>query len=250
MTDKEYFAIDSMSCSSLKLFARSPAHMLAGIEPTEAMNTGTMIHKWILEHHDFYSDYTLIPDELKGLNKNTNAYKDFKKDNDKIIIDDSDLEMLHAITHNLKALTHTRSGLSYYDIIQQSKKEIAVQGVIENVKYKGKIDALHEGLKLIIDLKKTDDAELFKFKAKNYKYHWQNWIYRELVSDLYFDMYDFLFLAIESKKPYGIKAYNITLDDLKKAGEDVCYYTNKYAEWVEAGKPYQLYSDNIETLYF
>jgi hypothetical protein len=246
--DEDYFKLPYLSTSSLKLFVKSPAHMLAGIDKTPSMEKGIMIHKWVLEKDTFFEDYATIPEELKEISKSTKAYQEWKKSNTKEVVSDNDIIMLEAIENNLKLLKHD-SGMSYFDILQESKKEYAIIDKIEEVDFKGKIDAFHEGLKLIIDLKSCQDALDFKFKAKYQNYQWQAWAYSELLLNVYLDSYDFIFLAIETSKPFGIKAYRCTLNDLADSEMQVKKEIQKYKKWVEAGKPYQIYSDEIDTLY-
>lgn len=65
MPFEQYLAIDALSATGLKLFARSPWHYRNRVEtdPTPAMLRGTLAHCAVLEADAMASRYAVVPDE-------------------------------------------------------------------------------------------------------------------------------------------------------------------------------------------
>ena len=249
MKDSEYFAIDKMSTSSLKRFAKSPAHYMTPFNPTSSMNTGTLIHTAILEPEVFVKKYVVERAEFKGMNKNNKEYKEWKGsmiDSGKEIVSQDDLDMIEQIKLNLSIMKY--EDISLLELLEQSQRELALFGTINDIEFKGKLDAINENYKVLIDLKTCQDSEFFYHDARKLKYNWQAWIYRELYLQNTLDCFDFLFITIETKKPYGCRLFLANDDTYNRAGKQVNNCLDRYKAWIDDNKPYRVYSDDVSIL--
>lgn len=113
---KEYVALEGINASTLKNYLKSIRHgnykLANPIKTTPAMAFGTMVHKYILEHDDFYNEYAIMPtcpEELWLKKDNTRYIKKPKavtewEDNlpsDKIYVSHEEMLKLNCIRDNL-----------------------------------------------------------------------------------------------------------------------------------------------------
>lgn len=79
MTDIEYFAMNAINASRLKLAAKSLAHYWAYKQPatTDAMRKGTMFHAFILEPEEFEERYDVLPDIDRRTKAGKEVYNSF-----------------------------------------------------------------------------------------------------------------------------------------------------------------------------
>ena len=251
MSDADYFKDKSLSNSFLVRLSKSMAHAKTPITPTPAMETGTMIHRYFLEQADFFNLYIHAP----KIDKRTKDYKEFAKENEgKLFITEADSKMLDGITESLKNYYlkdenpfETKNNLpaeSAYDIIKKSETEIAGFWEQDGQKCKMKIDAIYNKT-LLIDLKKTYDVEQFKWSVKKYKYYRQAAFYLSGYKAITGIDAIFVFLAIESAPPYGVKAFKLSDASLKQG-----YDENHMAIWTHKHyKPSKkIYADGVEEL--
>lgn len=253
MLDDEYFRAKGLSNSFLIRFDISPAHALTSKEPTQAMNDGTILHKFILENEDFYNMYIIAHECMTD--RRLKEYKDFAKENEgKEIILYSDFHELEKIKQNIDSYI-LEDNITVKEIFDQSQSEMAFfwEEKINDkiVLRKGKSDKLYLGKEynIIFDLKKVENCLKFWRSVRDYRLDRQAATYIDGVTELTGKPTYFYFLSIEMTKPFGVKCYK--LDDLIIQNARVENYNSiiKWQEWQERGVKPELYPNGIETIY-
>jgi len=261
MSDKEYFNLPAASNSFLVRLSKSLAHAKTPMTPTPAMKIGTMIHRYFLEPEVFAETYIL---ELP-IDKRTKKYKNFKEDHKgKILYSGKDQEMLDGIEKVMSEYTLTAPGeenpfeiekkpelpcVNVRDLIRNSVTEVAGFWRQDGIDCKMKIDAIYAiyDKALLIDLKKTYDIEQFKWSVKKYKYYRQAALYLSGYKAITGIDATFIFLAIESSAPYGVKGFTLSDAMLKQGQEE-----NEAALWLYKNmNKYQenkVYNNGVEAL--
>ena len=86
---------------------------------------------------------------------------------------------------------------------QPRRVEVPFEFDLFGHKFKAKPDAIIDSMRLILDIKTTDDAspDRWKWSAVDYGYHRQAWIYQEAVGGQDFERYRFIFAVVEKPKP-------------------------------------------------
>ena len=239
ITDEEYFKIDALSNSFLKNFDRSPAHAFTGIEKTPAMKKGSQIHDLILQPEKFYDEHKII----EKINRNTKEYKKIVEENpDKEIMFTEELDELLEIQNAV--LKAKFEGVPLSLILCETLNEVYDTYEEMGEVIKGKVDAVDVENHIIFDLKKTDDASNFQKAINNYKYYRQAWLYKEIHFENYGKLPRFIFIAIEEKKPYGVRFYELNNDYMELGKIEVIKSIQEYKEWKARGSDKsECYSD-------
>ena len=245
--DPAYRRSSNVSQSELKEVLRSPAHWAARYGPnaepsfpSAAMIMGTALHCKVLEpelfNGQFYDrserskDLTVaelkaqleedgieIPKGAKKSDLEALRYPDGKPVDKRTSLSSEDFEMVQGMADALR--THSIAG-TWFDpgrTNYRRNNEISIyldeHASGYNLPLKGRIDRLEktkDGWR-ILDLKTTDDArpEVFQKKAYNLGYHIQAAFYTHLVKAAFGDglPVEFVFCAIERKRPHGIRLY-------------------------------------------
>jgi len=257
MSDKEYFSLPAASNSFLVRLSKSLAHAKTPITPTPAMKIGTMIHRYFLEPEVFAETYIL---ELP-IDKRTKKYKNFKEDHKgKILYSGKDQEMLDGIEKVMEGYRLVSKEenpfeiekkpyfpeINVRDILKYSEPEVAGFWKQNNINCKMKIDAIYDKT-LLIDLKKTYDIEQFKWSVKKYKYYRQAAFYLSGYKSITGIDATFIFLAIESSAPYGVKGFTLSDAMLKQGQEE-----NEEALWLyknqDKNHDDKVYNNGVEVL--
>tara|TARA_R110000787_G_scaffold43672_2_gene106964 strand:- start:1286 stop:2014 length:729 start_codon:yes stop_codon:yes gene_type:complete len=189
----------TLSYSSIKEFAKSPAHYLAYInrerKSSPAMDLGIAVHMSILEPKKFKDRFSVTE-----LRKNTNAFKDLQKENEKMkFLNKSDWYTVNKLTESV--LSHP---LASELLDGAERKEEWVEGMIKGIKFRGIVDAY--GVNYLVDLKTCRDGSPKEFQrsAYNFQYYLQAAIYSELTG-----LEDFWIVTAETVAPYNITPYLI-----------------------------------------
>jgi len=258
MSDKEYFSLPAASNSFLVRLSKSLAHAKTPMTPTPAMKIGTMIHRYFLEPEVFADTYIL---ELP-IDKRTKKYKNFKEDHKgKILYSGKDQEMLDGIEKVMAKYKLTTPGeenpfeiekkpelpnIDVRKLIFNSDTEVAGFWKQDGIDCKMKIDAIYDKT-LLIDLKKTYDVEQFKWSVKKYKYYRQAALYLSGYKAITGIDATFIFLAIESSAPYGVKGFTLSDAMLKQGQEE-----NAEALWlyknIDKNHNNKVYNNGVEVL--
>jgi exodeoxyribonuclease VIII len=85
---------------------------------------------------------------------------------------------------------------------QPKRVEVPFEFDLFGHKFKAKPDCIVDSMRLIVDIKTTDDAShKWLYSAKDLGYHRQAWIYRHALSLETGIDYDFIFAVVEKPKP-------------------------------------------------
>ena len=206
--------------SGLDLIARSPAHYWARyLDPnrvrkpdTPAQAFGSLVHAAILEPHKVEKLYVVAPD----LNKNSNAYKDWKATHAGLLIVDADdmqtaLQMRDAVMSNARARQLLELGGITEEPIYARDPET---GVLVKIKP----DRYIPSHRIILDLKTTTDARPHAFakSVAEYRYHVQDAFYTDVAAWAGDAVDWFFFIALEKEPPYGVAVYQLDSDATDK----------------------------------
>jgi hypothetical protein len=229
---------DYLSYSALKQFAKSPNHylMYVGREfvETPAMVLGSALHCAVLEPDEYCKRYTIAPkfDRRTKAGKEQAEAWELATDGVTGITAEQD-QAVAAMTHAI--VSHRVAA----DLLEQTRREVPVEGNIEGVQFKGIVDAL--GDRYAVDIKTTTDAspEGFRRQASQLDYHLQAAIYTQLTGKA------FKWIAVESAPPYNVAVYEPTIDSMDAAD---AYLRNLIADFIVwDGKPVG-YGENIYEL--
>jgi len=228
-TAEEYFKEPYVSNSFLIAFDRSPLHAMTPKEATKEMQTGTLIHSYILDQ---------IAPVVCDLDKRTKEYKTFAAENEgKVFITSEQQQMLDAVNDAVNELKiDGRSFCEYYD---DGIKEASIFWDDK----KGKADLISG--QYIFDLKKTQDASAFHWSIKNYKYYRQAAWYLEGLKAATGKDGRFIFIAIETEPPYGVKMYELDAEYLALGDRENIMSYMAYKDWLDKGRPKIAYKNDL-----
>jgi hypothetical protein len=249
MIDKEYFELKALSVSFLKGFERSPAHAFTRTDPTDSMSFGSLVHYFILQP-EIFTDLYIVSD----LDGRTKEGKQLREDNpDKQIIKSDVLKDLITIRDNLNRMKFNGRPMS--EIIDIASKEYAVTWDYDgyDLACKGKMDMYYNdiGKNYIFDLKTCQDArpESFKWDIKKYGYDLQAGWYLDGVQANTDNPAEFIFIAIETKAPFGIQFHKLSTDMLNSARVRNHLIVDKYRDWLLFGGDRNIcYSNEINII--
>lgn len=209
---KDYHARAEISKSDLDLLAKSPYHFKFKDEfekpDSKALILGSAVHKLVLEPADFLKEFVAEPKADKRTKEGKEVYAEFLKGSEgKIILDAEAYEKATAIANAVNSMRETAL------FLKDGLAEQSYFAEIEGVPVRCRPDFLNEALGLCVDLKTTSDASAdgFAKSVANFNYHIQAAFYTDILRLCGKRVENFLFIAVETKKPYMTGFY--TLDE-------------------------------------
>jgi hypothetical protein len=123
-------------------------------------------------------------------------------------------------------------------------------------RFKAKPDCIVDSMKLIVDIKTTDDASPHKWQwsAVDYGYHRQAYIYQQAVQLETNEWYRFIFAVVEKPKPSTrgipptVALYELDSDTVRMGLEDSAGLVLQYESRLETNNWQQPYSSGIVPL--
>lgn len=204
-----YFAHPSMSCSMIREILRSPAHFKYRYidghkdKDTPAKLFGTITHTALLEPRRFLDQYVIAPD----LNKNTNAYKDWKAGlpAETLILKREEADAIITMCENVSS--HPVAG----DLLRGATMEHSLYFEEEETGIQCRVrpDAITDD-GYVVDLKTTRNAsrEQFMRSIANYRYDISAGLYTHAFERVFKQPpKGYVFIAIESDAPYSVAVY-------------------------------------------
>lgn len=220
----EYDAINAINMSKLKDIKKSPYHFWANhlspnkqkTEETEALRFGTLCHKFVLEHKDFYNDYVIAPKFDKRTKIGKADYEQFVFQHLGKLF--TDQEEINIVTQMRAALM--RKQASFVLFKDDAIYEQAMVWNDNGVACKAKLDLYIPPCKeypngIIVDYKTCQSAKVEDFtkSAFNFGYHNSAAYYSKGFQQVFktdgFPI--FIFAAQEKEAPYETAFY--TADD-------------------------------------
>lgn len=183
----------ALSSSSLKKLLQSPKAYQASLrmsDNSQALRDGRLVHLAVLEKHKL--------NELVIIN-GTKAKKEFKEavveHGDHMVYTESEMNNAYWIADAI----HSNSEASY--LLDDCEYEVSGVGMIEDLPFRAKADAITKDRSLIIDLKTTSvDLNDWHWSAKKFKYALQAALYMMI-----FGANEFIFIVIDKNtKDIGI----------------------------------------------
>jgi hypothetical protein len=139
---------------------------------------------------------------------------------------------------------------------QPKRVEVPFEFDLFGHKFKAKPDAIIDSMKLIVDIKTTDDASphRWQWSAVDYGYHRQAWLYQKAVNLEVGEWYRFVFAVVEKPKPSTrgipptVALYELDIGTVMMGREDVLTLLNDYERRLETNNWQQPYSSGIVPL--
>ncbi len=139
---------------------------------------------------------------------------------------------------------------------QPRRVEVPFEFDLFGHKFKAKPDCIVDSMKLIVDIKTTDDASphRWQWSAVDYGYHRQNAIYREALRNDTGEWYRFVFAVVEKPKPSTrgipptVALYELDPDTVLMGYEDTQRLVQDYEDRTANGWWQQYYSSGIVPL--
>lgn len=219
----EYKSWPELNNSMMKHLLRSPAHYQAALckprKETDEQRLGRAAHGMILEPDRFGSEFAIEERKLDGRTAAGKAARaEFRlKHGHKTILDHEQGLRLNgivtAVTRNPRAL----------EVLRDGTPEISIVFEAEGVRCKARLDAWQRDTKTIIDIKTTQDARPASFAKTIYDwgYYRQAAFYFDAMNILGIGANRFVFIAVESEAPHGVRVYEF---DSKALGQGRAEY--------------------------
>lgn len=214
LSNEQYHGAEGVSRSTLwNMFSRTPAHaMFSERKSSDAMSFGSAAHMAILEPSVFDKTYARLPD---GYNGTTRAGKEAKaaiEADRKIPLKPDDYDAVKSLAANVWSVDIVKKALSGSQFEQSAFWNDETTGLV----CKCRPDAYNPSLRIMVDAKTTVNASVAEFAKSiaKYGYHMQQSYYRDgwqLAGGG--DVDAFIFIAIESEKPYAFSIYELDVED-------------------------------------
>jgi hypothetical protein len=169
----------------------------------------------------------------------------------KIVLDDQDVADAIACVQALN------NHAEFATIMAQPKRvEVPFEFDLFGHRFKAKPDAIIDSMKLIVDIKTTDDASphSWQWSAVDYGYHRQAWLYQKAVKLEVGEWYRFIFAVVEKPKPSTrgipptVALYELDIETVMMGREDVLTLVTDYETRLETNNWQQPYSSGIVPL--
>lgn len=267
-----YHAHYFMSSSRLRLAQKSIAHMFVEQSETAAMRLGTLFHTLVLEPETLERDYCwTLPTPLKpeGIDLRTTEGKAWKNSEEGQAWQ---YECEQVAAHNEEAKASNRRLVSLAELDRAGKMKEALEKNSHWQSIKDRYthrelsmfaqagEAFEFGSRcrfdlfggaLVGDLKSTIDASPAGFarSAAKFGYHIQEAFYSKVYEALFgHPPAEFLFIAVESKPPYGVGFYVLDAESKWAGNAALDKLASDYATYLQSGNatPPCYYADTLE----
>lgn len=175
--DLEFLKSRPLSFSSIKEFAKSPAHYVhyvnAKREPSDAMKFGSLVHALILEPETVNDRFCPMPDVDRRTTEGKKKWQEAEAEaNGKETVSSAQWYNANSMVDMM------RESKEYNDIISRLiSKEKKFEYEISGLPFTGYIDG--EGDDFFLEVKTIDDASYSNLQRRfsDFKYHWQGGLY-------------------------------------------------------------------------
>ena len=257
----DYYANKALSHSKLSCLAQSPEEFkrrhvddppTLPPKDTAAFSMGNAVHTLALEPEKFDERFAVAP----KIDRRTTAGKllwaeHLEDSKDKIVLTEQDHDDAIACVHAL--YNHSE----FATIMQQPRRvEVPFEFDLFGHRFKAKPDCIVDSMRLIVDIKTTDDASPHKWQwsAVDYGYHRQAWLYRKAVELERGKAYRFIFAVVEKPKPSTrgipptVALYELDADAYTMGLEDTMSLVVQYERRLDTNNWQQPFSSGIVPL--
>ena len=254
---EEYHSGPGLGSSNLCELNRSPLHYITTMKnprpQTPAMKLGTATHCAILEPERFEIEYSKAPDVDKRTKDGKAIWNELEQSGKIVLSADEYLkviEMASAIRHHKLASKLLQGGAPEQSIYWKQKVSSLDADDILCKSRPDYIKPLKNGY-VIVDIKTTQDANIFEFQKKAY-YKWHYYLQaahyiRGFESVTQGEVIAFMYVVIESEPPYAISIFKAGDDYLKVGERKTQELYELYANCV-TNNNWPSYSDGIQEL--
>lgn len=250
ITTDEYSGLKAANWSSLKHYAKSPAHYRAYIdhppEPTPAMSLGAALHCLVLEPDKFDGMYAVAPECDRRTKAGKETWSAFEAENmARVILTAEQHDQARAMA---KAVLDNRAGV-LVRLCEERESAITWTDALTDLACKARLDAFSAHSGVAVDIKTTQDASpaAFARTIATYLYHGQAAFYLDGLAAAGIPVTQFLFVVVEKDPPYGVATY-LCSDEMITAGRAlVRKFLDTHRECLDAGK-WPGYRENIQTI--
>lgn len=263
----DYYASRSLSHSKLSCLAQNPMEFKMRYvddpptlppKETDAFAMGQAVHCLALEPEAFEDRFAVAP-KVDRRTKEGKAQWDehLALSQGKIVLDEQD----HADA--LACVQALNNHAEFATIMQQPRRvEVPFEFDLFGHRFKAKPDAIIDSMRLIVDIKTTDDASphRWQWSAVDYGYHRQAWIYCNAIElshankEPVTESYRFIFAVVEKPKPSTrgipptVALYELDSDTMRMGCEDTLSLVREYEHRLETSNWQQPYSSGIVPL--
>ena len=257
----DYYANRALSHSKLSCLAQNPMEFkmrYVDDPPTlppkesDAFAMGHAVHCLALEPEKFDERFAAAPKVDRRTTAGKIRWAEHLEDSkDKIVIDEQDYADAIACVQALN--NHPE----FATIMAQPRRvEVPFEFDLFGHRFKAKPDCIVDSMKLILDIKTTDDASphRWQWSAVDYGYHRQAWIYQKAIEAACGAEYRFIFAVVEKPKPSTrgipptVALYELDPDAVLMGYEDTQRLVQDYEDRMSNGWWQQYYSSGIVPL--
>jgi exodeoxyribonuclease VIII len=219
---------------------------------SDAFAMGHAVHCLALEPEKFDERFAAAPKVDRRTTAGKIRWAEHLEDSkDKIVIDEQDYADAIACVQALN--NHPE----FATIMAQPRRvEVPFEFDLFGHRFKAKPDCIVDSMKLILDIKTTDDASphRWQWSAVDYGYHRQAYIYQQAVQLETNEWYRFIFAVVEKPKPSTrgipptVALYELDPDTVRMGLEDSAGLVLQYESRLETNNWQQPYSSGIVPL--
>ena len=259
--DGDYYASRSLSHSKLCCLAQNPMEFRMRYvddppslpqKESDAFAMGHAVHCLALEPESFSDRFFVLPKIDRRTKEGKAAYAEIQEaSKSKTLLDGDDYADAIACVQALN--NHPE----FATIMAQPRRvEVPFEFDLFGHRFKAKPDCIVDSMKLIIDIKTTDDASphRWQWSAVDYGYHRQVYIYQQAVQLETNEWYRFVFAVVEKPKPSTrgipptVALYELDSDTVRMGLEDSAGLVLQYEHRLETNNWQQPYSSGIVPL--
>ena len=257
----DYYANRALSHSKLSCLAQNPMEFrmrYVDDPPTlppkesDAFAMGHAVHCLALEPESFSDRFFVLPKIDRRTKEGKAAYAEIQEaSKSKTLLDGDDYADAIACVQALN------NHAEFATIMAQPKRvEVPFEFDLFGHRFKAKPDCIIDSMKLIVDIKTTDDASphRWQWSAVDYGYHRQAWIYQEALMRSTDAAYRFVFAVVEKPKPSTrgipptVALYELDPFTVEMGEQDVYTLVQDYEHRQHIGWWQQYYSNGIVPL--
>jgi len=259
--DGDYYASRSLSHSKLSCLAQNPMEFkmrYVDDPPTlppkesDAFAMGHAVHCLALEPERMDERFVVTPKIDRRTKEGKLQAIIFERDNEgKIVL------TLEEYQDAIACVQALNNHAEFATIMAQPRRvEVEHHFDLFGHRFKAKPDCIVDSMKLIVDIKTTDDASPHKWQwsAVDYGYHRQAYIYQQAVQLETNEWYRFIFAVVEKPKPSTrgipptVALYELDSDTVRMGLEDSAGLVLQYESRLETNNWQQPYSSGIVPL--
>ena len=255
MPDKVYRKASGLSVSAMKLLKKSPAHFKSNLDypqpATEAMNFGTGLHEFLLGSHGEESRLVVRPDLQSPYTKEGKAWKADKIRLGQVVVSEEEMDNIYSMRQTLLSNDELAAVLG-------DRREVSMfmdtSWGGHSFRLKGRADLVPEASDALWDIKTCQDASNFqkiKWKIIDFGYDLQACHYLRLYNETRppgtREKTRFIFIFVETQRPFGFRKVELDRQWMARAGEDFDWLIGLYVGCSVSGE-WPGYEDRIHSL--